>query len=81
MFFNSFRRNILFQGLLEAFCGVVGGFCCFRAYTLLYCFCTLQEESGKRADVFGKMPSQNKKRLRECVSNIHLSFSRGELMR
>jgi len=45
---------------------------------LIILLCTLQEESGKCADVFGKTPSQNKKTpSRMCVEHVSAVLKRG----
>ena len=46
---------------------------------LIILLCTFQEESGKRAGILVKRLRKIRKRLRECVSSMHLPFSRGEL--
>ena len=70
------KETFRFKGFWRHFVSLQHVFAELYLYLIIYLFrTTLQEESAKRADVFAK----RRKRLRECVSSMHLPFSRGEL--
>ena len=77
-FFQQFQKK---HSVLVASGGVLWDsqrFLLLPCLYLIILLCTLQEESGKCADVFGKTPSQNKKTpSRMCIEHASAVLKRG----
>ena len=73
------KETFYFKGFWRHFVSLQHVFAELYLYLIIYLFrTTLQEESAKRADVFGKTPSQNKKTpSRMCVEHASAVLKRG----